>query len=78
LKIFAGSRSLSGLRLPVRFVQVFHHKGKALPLQASRAKTKSGLRRLLFRTESRLFLGVFLAEFFHPASGIEHLLFLPV
>lgn len=64
-----------GLPVPTRFLQVFHHKGKALSLQASRAKTKGGLRRLLFRAESSLFLGVFLTEFFHPAGGIENLLF---
>jgi hypothetical protein len=63
-----------GFPVPACALHVFHHKGKALPLQASRAKTKGGLRRLLFRIESRLFLGVFLTEFFHAAGGIEHLL----
>ena len=29
----------------------------------------------LFGKTKELFLGVFLAEFFHTASGVEHLLF---
>jgi hypothetical protein len=49
-------------------------RAKQLPYKLRRPKQKRRHLAAFFGKNSSLLLGVFLAEFFHPAGGVQHLL----